>query len=212
MKTAVIAGATGLIGNQVLAKLLASSRYATVVALTRKPLKINHPALVNIITDFRNLDKALSGLKPDDVFCCLGTTMAKAGSKEKFYAVDFQYPVELAKATFAGGAKQYLLVSALGADRNSSIYYNRVKGEVEDAIAAIGFDTVHILRPSLLLGPRAEKRAGEDAAKLIYKIFSFAIPPKYKAISSERVATVMVDFAARDSRGSFIHESRDMRE
>jgi uncharacterized protein YbjT (DUF2867 family) len=114
--------------------------------------------------------------------------MAKAGSKENFYQVDFTYPVLLAQATLALGAKQYLLVTALGADRTSAIYYNRVKGEVEDAIRAMRFRTLHILRPSLLLGPREEKRAGEDAAKLLYRVFGFILPEKYKAIEASTVA------------------------
>jgi len=211
MKTALIAGATGLVGKQLLEKLLASGRYDTVIALGRKAPGMQHSKLTSVITtDFTHLQEELAGFQPDDVFCCLGTTMAKAGSKEKFYEVDFQYPLNLAKATFALGATQYLLVSALGADENSSIYYNRVKGALENAIAVVGFDTVHIFRPSLLLGPRAEKRAGEDAAKFAYRILSFAIPAKYKAISSRRVATVMLDFASRDNKGVFIHESRDM--
>jgi len=210
MKTAVIAGATGLIGKQLLEMLLVSARYAKVVALTRSPLTSHHPKLRNIITPFSDLERSIKGLHSDDVFCCLGTTMAKAGSKEKFYEVDFQYPLNLASATLQGGAKQYLLVSALGADTRASIYYNRVKGEVEKAISETGFETVHIFRPSLLLGPRAEKRPGEDAARALYTLFGFAIPMKYKAISSEKVASSMMDAAARNMKGVFIHESRDM--
>ena len=210
MKTAVIAGATGLIGKQLLEALLQSDRYASVVALTRRPMVLKHPQFKNIITDFKQLNNALTNIDPDDVFCCLGTTMAKAGSKEKFYEVDFQFPLNLAKATRGLGAKQYLLVSAVGADAHSKIYYNRVKGEVENAVRGVGFDALHIFRPSLLLGPRAERRVGEDIAKLLYKVFSFAIPPRYKAISSKRIAEAMIAFAARDMQGMFIHESRDL--
>jgi len=210
MKTALIAGATGLVGKQLLDRLLTSDRYTSVLALTRRTLALNHPKLRNIVTDFRHPDEVLVGLKPDDVFCCLGTTMAKAGSKEKFYEVDFQYPYVLAKFTYRLGAKQYLLVSALGADKNSSIYYNRVKGEVEEAIGTVGFETIHIFRPSLLLGPRAEKRPGEDAAKFLYKIFSFVIPEKFKAIQAEKVASTMLAFASEDRKGNFIHDSREI--
>lgn len=210
MKTAVIAGATGLIGRQLLEALLSSRRYSSVVALTRRPLALTHPHLRNIITDFQDLGKALADIALDDVFCCLGTTMAKAGSRDKFYEVDFQFPLNLAIATRGLGAKQYLLVSAVGADAHSKVYYNRVKGEVEKAISEVGFDTLHVFRPSLLLGPRAEKRTGEEIAKTLYKIFSFAVPPKYKAISSEKVVEAMVAFAARDMQGTFIHESRDL--
>lgn len=210
MKTAVIAGASGLVGNALLAKLIASPRYEKVVSLARRRLGINHPKLDDRETDFTNLPEALSGVQPDDIFCCLGTTMAKAGSKEKFYQVDFQYPVDLAKATLAVGAKQYLLVSALGADKKSMVYYNRVKGEVEEAIRAMDFEAVHIFRPSLLLGTRAEKRPGEDTAKTLYKVFRFAIPRKYAAISGEKVAGAMLRAASAGGQGIFIYPSDKM--
>lgn len=210
MKTALIAGATGLVGSFLLDKLLASDRYTNVIGVSRSHMGVNHPKFSNIISDFHQLAQVLAGLKPDDVFCCLGTTMAKARSKEMFYEVDFHFPMSLARTTFGLGAQQYLLVSALGADRDSSIYYNRVKGEVEEAVCKVGFNTVHIFRPSLLLGPREEKRAGEDAAKWLYKVFSFAIPLKYKAISSEKVAEAMLSAARKEQQGIFFHESREM--
>lgn len=210
MRTAVIAGATGLVGKHLIDKLLGSALYTSVVALTRAPVSTHHEKLTNIITDFRDLEPSLTHIHPDDVFCCLGTTMARAGSKDQFYQVDFRYPLNLARASLARGAKQYLLVSALGASKDAYIYYNRVKGELEEAITKTGFGTVHIFRPSLLLGPRAEKRPGEDAAKMLYRIFNFAIPLKYKAISAERVADFMLEVAARNKEGTFIYESREM--
>jgi uncharacterized protein YbjT (DUF2867 family) len=210
MKTALIAGATGLVGRQLLDKLLGSDRYSKIIGLSRSTMSVNHPKFSNIISDFHQPGEVLRDELPDDVFCCLGTTMARAGSREKFYEVDFHFPLSLAKATFSQGARQYLLVSALGADKNSSIYYNRVKGEVEEAVINVGFHTVHIFRPSLLLGPRQEKRAGEDAAKWLYKVFSFAIPARYKAISSERVADAMLRAAEKEQQGTFVHESQEM--
>ena len=212
MKTAVIAGATGLTGSQLLTKLLAADRYERVVALSRRDLSITHSKLHTVITDFRDLDRSLAGVFPADVSCCLGTTMARAGSREKFYEVDYRYPVALAMATHRLGAKQFLLVSAMGADPASRIYYNRVKGEVETAIRAIDFECIHIFRPSLLLGPRKEKRVGEDAAKMFFKVFGFAVPGKYKAIDSGRMASAMLFYASKDQRGTFIHESQRLRD
>jgi uncharacterized protein YbjT (DUF2867 family) len=206
MKTALLAGSTGLIGKQLLQLLLESSRYSKVIALTRQDLPA-HPKLVQIKTEFEKVSESADDLKADDVFCCLGTTMQKAGSKEKFYKVDFEYPLLLSKITLSLGAKQFLLVSALGADKMSSIYYNKVKGEIEEAIVQVGFETVHIFRPSLLLGPRAEKRAGEDTAKLLYKIFGFLIPKKYKAIEAVKVARAMIHASEQEKKGVFIHES-----
>lgn len=210
MKTALIVGATGLIGKQLLQLLLNSERYGTVIALVRQELPVQHPKLQQVKVDFEKLSERAAAYKPDDVFCCLGTTMAKAKSKENFYQVDFYYPLLLAKTNHAAGAKQYMLVSALGANSESKIYYNQVKGEVEEAIRKVGFETVHIFRPSLLLGPREEQRTGEDAAKIMYKIFGFLIPKKYMAIDSAKVARGMLHFASLDQKGIHIHESKDL--
>ena len=210
MKTALIAGSTGLIGNHLLHVLLESDRYSNVLAITRKDLDISHPKLVQLKFEMDQLSDHSEELKADDIYCCLGTTMAKAGSKEKFYAVDYLYSLALAKATLGMGAKQFLLVSALGANKSSSIYYNSVKGQIEEAISAVGFLAVHIFRPSLLLGHRSEKRPGEDAAKFFYKVFGFLIPEKYKGIDAAKVARAMLHFGSREQTGIFIHESRDM--
>jgi len=209
MRTALVAGSTGLIGRQLLQLLLDSPAYSKVIALTRKNLP-NHPKLEQVMVEVGSISEKVNLVKADDIFSCLGTTMATAGSKEKFYEIDFEYPVELARVTHALGATQYLLVSALGANKDSSLYYNRVKGEVEEAISAIGFDSIHIFRPSLLLGDRAEKRTGEVAAKFFYKVFGFLIPKKYQAIESSRVAAVMLHFATELKNGKFIHESVEM--
>lgn len=212
MKTAVIAGATGLVGNEVVNQALQNSRYDKVIALTRRSWKKEHPKFTNLIVDFDNLKHALEGLRPDDVFCCLGTTMAKAGSKEKFFKVDFTYPLALAKATIALGATQYMLVSALGANKDSFVFYNRVKGQVEEAISAEPFSAVHIFRPSLLVGPRPEKRSGEEAAKKAWKIFGFLISAKYKPVEAETVARTMIAMAVREEAGIFVHESKEMQQ
>ncbi len=211
MKTALLAGSTGLIGKQLLELLLKSDRYSKVIALTRNDLPA-HPKLEIVKVEFNKLNEWADKLIADDVFCCLGTTMAKAGSKDAFYQVDFFYPLLIAKTTQAKKAKQYLLVSALGANKESSIYYNRVKGEIEEAISQVGFKTVHIVRPSLLLGPRAEKRPGEHAAQLVYQLFSFLIPKKYKAIQSGKVANAMLQLAAQEKQGNHIHESKELQD
>jgi uncharacterized protein YbjT (DUF2867 family) len=210
MRTALIAGGTGLVGSQLLQLLLESDRYSKVVALTRTELP-THPKLEQVPVT----QETLSGgqhLKADDIFCCLGTTIAKAKTKENFYQVDFYYPLLLARSGYSSGARQYMLISALGADKESSVYYNRVKGEVEEAIRAVGFDALHIFRPSLLLGPRQEQRTGEDAAKFFYKIFGFLIPGKYKAIDSAKIARGMLHYASQEQKGTFIHESKDLQQ
>jgi uncharacterized protein YbjT (DUF2867 family) len=210
MKVALLAGSTGLIGKQLLELLLADPEYHRVIALSRKPLEVTHPKLENVITDLNDLQAIMPRLKADNVFCCLGTTMKVARTKEAFYKVDFTYPYQLAQLSHQLGARQYLLVSALGADKNSVIYYNKVKGKVEEAIGKIGFSSYHIFRPSLLLGPREEHRSGEEAAKVFYRVFGFLIPEKYKSIDSFKVAKAMVHFARQEQEGRFVHESKSL--
>jgi uncharacterized protein YbjT (DUF2867 family) len=178
--------------------------------MTRKPLAISHPKLINLVCELRELSSHRHQLKADDVFCCLGTTIKKAKSKEAFRAVDLDAPVLLAKISRELGAQKFLLVSSLGANRNSNIFYNKVKGEVEDAIQKIAFNSLHILRPSLLSGHRQEERSGEDAAKFLYKVFGFLVPKKYQAIESIKVARAMIAFAQLESRGNFINESIEL--
>lgn len=210
MRTALVAGSTGLIGSQLLHMLLASNRYDQVKAITRADLPVQHPRLVQIKVDYHKLDNFRDALKADDVFCCLGTTMAKAKSEKKFMEVDHDYPLALARLTLEQGAKQFLLVSALGADKQSSIFYNLVKGKIEGAISELSFQAIHIFRPSLLLGPRAEHRSAEEAAKFFYRVFGFLIPDKYKAIDSAKVARAMLHFASLDQKGVSVHESREL--
>ncbi len=217
MKTALIAGATGLIGKQLLQLLLEDSSYEKVKVITRKPIEIKKlPAsqaaskFENIVLNFDKLSEHYAALKADDVFCCLGTTIRIAKTKEAFRKVDYDYPLELARITKSQGATQYLLVSALGADKNSGIFYNKVKGEVEEAIRQISFRSFRIFRPSLLLGVRTEHRSGEGAATIFFKLFGLLIPTKYKAIDSGKVARAMLTLAKENKPGFYFHESKEM--
>ncbi|MBI1768860.1 MAG: NAD(P)H-binding protein [Bacteroidetes bacterium] len=210
MKTALVAGSTGLVGSQLLELLLKDERYSKAIAISRKKLTLTHSKLVNVICELSQFASHQKDLKADDVFCCLGTTMRQAKSKEAFRAVDFDAPFSLAKISREQGAKRFLLVSALGANKSSSIFYNRVKGEAEESIRQIGFDASHIFRPSLLLGTRKEQRSGEEAAKVVYKFFGWLVPNKYQAIESIKVARAMLAFANEEQFGNFVHESREM--
>ena len=205
MKTALVVGATGLIGKHLTIKLLTNNFYSKVKVLIRKPLNINHPNLEQIIFDFDSLDS--SKIIADDIFCCLGTTMKQAGSKAAFYKVDFTYPFAIAKAALENGAKQYLIVTAMGADEKSIIYYNRVKGEIEKAISDLHYPTLLIFRPSMLLGEREEPRMGEKNGKILMKAINFIIPKRYKAIESEKVANAMLILAQKGIKNKDIFES-----
>ncbi len=209
-KVALVAGATGLVGGQLLDLLLKDSYYEKVIAISRKPLALQNEKLVNVVSELNHIQEHKSQLKADDVFCCLGTTIKKAKTKEAFRAVDYDAPLALAELSKELGATQYLTVSALGANKDSGIFYNQVKGQVEEAIGKVGFKSYHIFRPSLLVGPRAEHRSGEDAAKTFYKIFGWLIPLKYQAIESVRVARAMLALAMQQQAGNFIHESKDI--
>ena len=213
MKTAVIAGHSGLIGRQLLDLLLADDYYTKVISLGRKSLDIENHKLVQKIIDFNEI--SFDAEHVDDVFCCLGTTIKKAGTKEKFRLVDFQFPINMANSCHQKGANSFSLISAMGADENSSIFYNKVKGEVEKAITNIGFPSVEIYRPSLLLGDRNESRAGEDFGKILMKALGFLFVgslKNYKGIDSLKVARAMISYAKEQETGNHIHFSGELQE
>lgn len=205
MKTALVVGASGLIGKHLTNKLLASNYYLKVKVIVRKPLNIIHPKLEQLVMDFDNLDA--SKIVADDIFCCLGTTMKQAGSKDAFYKVDFTYPLNFAKAGLANGAKQFLLVSSMGADEKSMVYYSRVKGKVEKALSDLRYPTLIILRPSMLAGERENPRMGEKIGKVFMDFFSPLIPNNFKVISGEKVAQAMLNLAQKGIKNKDIFES-----
>lgn len=212
MATALIAGATGLVGRRLLDQLVGAAGYDRVVAVTRRPLDVQHPKLVEVVADFAALDRLPEPLRGDDAFCCLGTTLRRAGSREAFRAVDHGAVLAFAWAARRGGARRFFAVSALGADPGARLFYNRVKGETEQALGVLGFDTLGIFRPGLLLGPRAEYRFGERLGAVG---LALAAPlliggwRKYRAIPAARVARAMVRVAASDvmAQGTTVFES-----
>jgi|SRR5690606_30636852 len=211
-KTALIAGASGLVGSYLLRMLLQSSHYDQVISVGRRKLDLEHPKLKQLVVDFDKLAVS-ENLIADDIFCCLGTTMKKAGSKEKFYAVDHTYVVELAKATSKNFARQFLVVSAMGADANSRFYYNRVKGEMEAAVQKFPFTAVHIFRPSLLTGNREETRLGEKIGEVVMNVLNpVMLGPlkKYRSVEARSVAKTMLKTALESGGGVKIHESDEI--
>jgi uncharacterized protein YbjT (DUF2867 family) len=193
-RTTLLAGATGLIGGHVLRLLLADDSYQKVTVLSRRGLPLTNPKLQQRLIDFDHLVD-LDAPKVDDVFCCLGTTIKKAGSQDAFRKVDLGYVAALAQVCARHGAKQFLLVSAIGADPASRVFYNRVKGEAEAAVQAAGFAATHVFRPSLLLGKRSESRPAERLGIAIggALAFVFAGPLRpYRPIPVETVAAAMV--------------------
>lgn len=206
-KTALIAGATGLIGSYLLPQLLKDSRYDKVIALTRKPLPISHPKLDVRIVTLDTLAEAASTLTADDWFCTLGTTIKQAGSQEAFRRVDYEYPMVLGQQAAASGGQQFLIVTAIGSSAASSIFYSRVKGEVERDLSKLSIPSLHLFRPSLLLGKREEYRRGDRWAGLLMKGINPLLRGslrKYRAIQGEVVASAMIN-AANKPKALGIH-------
>jgi uncharacterized protein YbjT (DUF2867 family) len=214
-RTALLLGATGLVGGHCLNRLLADETYGSVVALSRRPLDRTHAKLANHVVDFDRYETYYSLLKVDDVFCCLGTTIKQAGSKEAFRRVDFEYPVQIAKRARAQGAQQYLLVSSLGASVSSPFFYSQVKGEVEQAVSALSFSGVYIFRPSLLRGERKEVRRGEQISEKVLDGLGFLLQgplKKYRPTPADAVAAAMIATAKARPGGTQILESDEIEE
>lgn len=214
-KTALIAGSTGLIGNELLQFLLNAKEYDKVTAIVRRPLEIKHPKLDEKIVDFDHLEEYKESFAVDDVFCCLGTTIKKVKTKEAMWKIDVDYPVAIAKLASSQGAKKFLLVSSMNADPNSPIFYSKMKGKLEEAIIQIPYESTSIFRPSLLLGNRQEYRLGERVAAAIFtKVpFLFAGPlKKYKAIEGKTVASAMYRTAQGNKPGVTIYPSEQIQE
>lgn len=207
-----LVGATGLVGHTLLDALLAEPRVEQVTAIVRRPLERAHPKLEALTVDFERLEHELEGRTATVGFCCLGTTIKKAGSEPAFYRVDHDYPLAFGRACKAAGVRKLLVVTALGADPASGIFYNRVKGEVERDLEALGVPELHVLRPSLLLGERSERRPAEALAMAMAKPLSaLMVGPlaKYRAIPGASVARRMLALALDPApRGPLtIHES-----
>ena len=207
---AILVGATGLIGKHLLNQLLNSEKYTKLKVLSRKKIALEHPKLVQVIVNFDQLSNYKDEFDADAVFCTLGTTMKKAGSKEAFITVDYTYPLTLAKICSEKNIPQFHLVTAMGASSNSAIFYNKVKGDIESAISKLNLLSVFIYRPSMLIGHRNEVRNGEKIGQVIMQFLNFAfIGPlkKYRAIKGETVATAMLKQSLQASKGVMYLES-----
>ncbi len=208
-RTALLAGATGLVGAALLKQLLASPEYARVVVLSRRALPFRDSKLTVVESALEAVDTLGAKLAADDVYCCLGTTTAKAGGRAGLERVDYHMVVGLARAARAQDAKQFLAVSSAGASAGSPAFYSRVKARMERAVTGIGYETVHIVRPSLLLGARAESRPFEALAQRIAPLLApFCIGPlrKYRPITADEVAASMIRLALDPSKGVRIHD------
>lgn len=207
----MLLGATGLIGNHLLQLLLRDDGYGAVRVLARRPPDITDPKLETVIVDFNNQEEYKNALgKGDTIFCCVGTTTKQVkGDKTRYRQVDFDIPVNAARWGIEKGFTQYAIVSAIGADAKSSNFYLRLKGEVEETVQSLSYPSLHIFRPSILLGKHKETRRGEDLAQAIMPALSFLFfgPfKKYRAVKAEDVAKAMLGAARAGTPGQHIYE------
>ncbi len=202
-QTALIIGASGLTGGILVQQLLANDHYSSVIIYVRKSLQINHPKLIELIVNFETINTSVNA---DDVFCCLGTTIKIAKTKEAFEKVDLHYPIKIAQLQKNAGSKQFLVVSAMGANANSSIFYNKTKGLMETGLRKIGFDSLYILRPSFIDGERQEKRLGEKIGLILFSIIEpllIGSLRNYASVKASAIAACMVSKAIENNKGIF---------
>lgn len=214
IRTALVAGASGLVGGHVTRLLLDDPRYDRVTVLGRRDLPFTHKKLVQRVVDFDHLAHVADFPRVHDVFCCLGTTIRRAGSEAEFRTVDYTYVIELARVALRHRAAQFLVVTAVGADTRSRVFYNRVKGELEDALRRLQFEGLHIFRPSLLVGKRARTRPAEQVAMVLSPLVAWMLVgplARYRPIRAATVARAMVRAAHPAQKGVHIYEGRGIR-
>jgi uncharacterized protein YbjT (DUF2867 family) len=205
-RIALVAGATGLIGGFLIDTLIGAPEYTRVYAVTRRPFARDHSKLANRIVNFERMAEQLKGLAVHDAFCCIGTTIADAGSQEAFREADVDAVLLFAQAARAAQATRFVVVSSVGADSRSTKFYLRTKGEMEEAVSGLGFNSVDILQPSLLLGPRKAMRPLELAGRIFAPLVNPMLTgprEQYRAIPAETVARGMLGAARRGGRGIY---------
>lgn len=208
-RTALVAGASGLVGGHVLRLVLADATYTRVVTLARRSLSVQYTKLEQRVVDMGTLNALVDLPHIDDVFCCLGTTIKTAGSQQAFRTVDYDYVVGVAHAGQRAGGAQFLLVSAIGADPASRIFYSRVKGEVERAVRELPYKAVQIFRPSFLMGDRRKARLGERIGVPVARVVApLLVGPlrRYRPVHAADVARAMVQVAKAAPGGPNVFE------
>jgi uncharacterized protein YbjT (DUF2867 family) len=197
-KTAIILGASGLTGGIVLEKLLADDRYKTIKLFSRKSIGISNPKIIENIGDIIELENFKNDFTADEVYCCIGTTAKKTPNKELYKNIDFGIPVKAAQLSKSNNIETFLVVSALGANSQSSVFYNKTKGEMEEEVLKQQIPNTFILRPSIIAGNRNESRSIEKIGLFIFKLFNPLLQrklKKYRAINANSIAQAMINLA-----------------
>ncbi|MCJ7451565.1 MAG: hypothetical protein MUO39_03705 [Steroidobacteraceae bacterium] len=206
--TALLAGASGLVGGECLKRLVESAEYGRVIVVTRRDLgaPARHPKVTQLVIDFERLGDERDVLRAHHVFCALGTTIRKAGSKARFQRVDYEYPLHLAQLARMNDARHFSIVSALGASRSSPFFYSRVKGDVEQGLRAMRWPSLAIFRPSVIAGERGESRPLERASEHLLRL----APATWRPVAASDIAAAMVAVAIESPPDVTIIESRDI--
>jgi uncharacterized protein YbjT (DUF2867 family) len=191
-KTAIILGATGFTGKILLNKLLADNTFDRIKLFSRSSVHIDSSKIEEYLVDMLALENYSEDFKGDVVFCCVGTTASKTPDKDEYIRVDYGIPVTAAKLSEANKIPRFIVMSSMGADVNSKVFYNSVKGEMEREVLQCKIENAYVLRPSLIGGRRDEVRKGERFAQFMMGSFDFIIPDKYKMIHPERIANTML--------------------
>lgn len=214
-KTALVFGGSGLVGSELVRQLCDFSDYKEVICIHRKPQNFKYSNCKEIISDFSNPEGLLQGIQADEVFCCLGTTIKKAGSKENFTKVDYDLPLAIGRACVKNGVKHYVIISSVGADPKSGNFYLRTKGTMEQEVLKLSLPQVTIVRPSMLLGNRKEFRFGEQAGKMLMNIIQplmFGSLKRYRPIQASVVASAMIIIANSNPTKQKFFESHQLQE
>lgn len=209
MKTALVFGSTGLVGSHLLTQLIDREDYSEIKIFVRKPSGIKNPKVKEFIIDFEQLENSRELLKGDDLYICLGTTIKKAGSVANVEKIDRDIPLKVAEICQQNNVQKIAVVSSIGANKNSKNYYLRIKGEMEAGILSLNFTNIAVLRPSIILGERNEKRFAETIGKVFMQVFGYLFigrAKKYRAIHAHTIACAMIAILNQDLKEK-IYES-----
>ena len=208
-KTAIILGATGLTGSLVLEQLLSDPNYGTIKLFSRTPAGISHPKLKEYIGDLLVLEGFQEQLTGDELYICIGTTKKKTPNHEHYRKIDLGIPAQAVKICKNNGVSRVAVVSAIGANSKSSIAYNKIKGDMEQAVLSANIMHTYILRPSIIAGNRQEHRAGEKMGIAVFKCLKLIIPKRYRAVEAKAIAAKMIELC-NSNAPSIIIESNEI--
>ncbi|WP_339661018.1 NAD(P)H-binding protein [Croceibacter atlanticus] len=203
-KTAIVLGATGLVGHHLLEEILQDESYEKVTLFSRSPIKKTHPKIEEHLIDLFNLEDYCNQFKANDVFCCIGTTKSKSPDKKMYKKVDYGIPIDAAKLSGLNNIEKLLVVSAMGANRKSKVFYNRVKGQMERDVQFYNSNETYIFKPSLIGGKRNESRVGETIAKAFFSVLNPILPKKIRSIHPQDIAKAMMHVAKKGYNSSKI--------